>query len=197
MDKAGDGERPLRAVFDRWSRRKHQTRRAEATPPAAGAPPTPPPPTPPSPPSLPPALPDLATLTAASDYTVFLGADVPEAIRTQALRILWRSDPVLANRNGLNDYDDDYTAIGTIAAAVRTAFDAVRGYGAAGADAGQAAETAMAAQADAPSPHIAEPAATTPPVTTPDVTTPDVTTPAAVDRSCATGEQELVPRGNN
>lgn len=192
MDKAGDGERPLRAVFDRWSRRKHQTRRAEATPPAAAAPAAPP-----SPPSLPPVLPDLATLTAASDYTVFLGADVPEAIRTQALRILWRSDPVLANRNGLNDYDDDYTAIGTIAAAVRTAFDAVRGYGAAGADAGQAAETAMAAQADAPSPHIAEPAATTPPVTTPDVTTPPVTTPAAVDRSCATGEQELVPRGNN
>lgn len=182
MDKAGDGERPLRAVFDRWSRRKHRTRRAEATPPAAAAPATPP-----SPPSLPPALPDLATLTAASDYTVFLGADVPEAIRTQALRILWRSDPVLANRNGLNDYDDDYTAIGTIAAAVRTAFDAVCGYGAAGADAGQAAETAMAAQADAPSPHIAEPAATT----------PAATKPAAADRSCATGEQELAPRGNN
>ena len=114
---------------------------------------------------------------------------------------------MLANRNGLNDYDDDYTAIGPMAAAVRTAFDAVRGYGAAGADGGQAAETAMAAQADARSPHIAEPAATTPAattpavitpdVTTPPVTTPDVTTPAAVDRSCATGEQELVPRGNN
>jgi hypothetical protein len=37
---------------------------------------------------------------------------VPEELRRLALRKLWRSDPVLANVDGLNDYDLDYTKLG-------------------------------------------------------------------------------------
>jgi len=56
-------------------------------------------------------LPDIDTLDKDSDYTVFLRDGVPEALRQRALRKLWLSDPVLANLDGLNDYDDDFAAI--------------------------------------------------------------------------------------
>ena len=75
-----------------------------------------------------PALPDLATLTAESDYTVFLAPGVAEETQRQALRILWRSDPVLANLSGLNDYDGDYRAIGTVQQVVETVYKAGAGY---------------------------------------------------------------------
>lgn len=81
-----------------------------------------------TPPEGAPELPDLATLTADSDYTVFLAAGVAEETRREALRILWRSDPVLANLSGLNDYDDDYRAIGTVQQVVETVYKAGAGY---------------------------------------------------------------------
>lgn len=56
-------------------------------------------------------LPSIDGLTAQSDYTVFLQKNVPETLRKAALRKLWGSDPVLANLDGLNDYDDDYTVV--------------------------------------------------------------------------------------
>ena len=56
-------------------------------------------------------LPDIETLDKDSDYTGFMRAGVPEALRQRALRKLWLSDPVLANLDGLNDYDDDFGAI--------------------------------------------------------------------------------------
>ena len=56
-------------------------------------------------------LPPIEELTAGSDYTVFLKKNVPEMLRRRALRKLWVSDPVLANLDGLNDYDDDYTIV--------------------------------------------------------------------------------------
>ncbi|MDG4601348.1 MAG: DUF3306 domain-containing protein [Defluviicoccus sp.] len=80
------------------------------------------------PPEAAPELPDLATLTADSDYTVFLAAGVAEETRREALRILWRSDPVLANLSGLNDYDGDYRAIGTVLEVVETVYKAGAGY---------------------------------------------------------------------
>lgn len=81
-----------------------------------------------TPPEAAPELPDLATLTAESDYTVFLAEGVAEETQRQALRILWRSDPVLANVSGLNDYDDDYRAIGTVQQVVETVYRAGAGY---------------------------------------------------------------------
>jgi hypothetical protein len=53
-------------------------------------------------------LPDIDTLDKESDFTVFMQAGVPEELKNLALRALWRSDPVLANLDGLNDYDEDF-----------------------------------------------------------------------------------------
>lgn len=53
-------------------------------------------------------LPDPDTLTKGDDFTAFMAKAVPEHIRKRALRKLWRSNPVLACVDGLNDYDDDY-----------------------------------------------------------------------------------------
>jgi len=53
---------------------------------------------------------DIDSLTKESDFTVFMEKGVPTAVRRQALRKLWTSDPVLANLDGLNDYEDmDFT----------------------------------------------------------------------------------------
>ncbi|MBT7487815.1 MAG: DUF3306 domain-containing protein [Rhodospirillales bacterium] len=60
---------------------------------------------------LPEDLPDIETLEKDSDYTPFLAEGVPEALKKLALRKLWASDPVLANLDGLNDYDEDFTII--------------------------------------------------------------------------------------
>ncbi|HEY9037479.1 MAG TPA: DUF3306 domain-containing protein [Roseovarius sp.] len=53
-------------------------------------------------------LPDPETLTRGDDFAAFMSKAVPEHLRKRALRKLWRSNPVLACVDGLNDYDDDY-----------------------------------------------------------------------------------------
>jgi len=52
---------------------------------------------------------DFDNLDYASDYARFMEKSVPEAIRRRALRMLWGSNPILANIDGLNDYDEDFT----------------------------------------------------------------------------------------
>jgi len=124
---AGSGEGPLR----RWSRLKTAARAKQAdteladAPAESGA----------ASPGLEPAdvaageqnvapedLPDIETLDKDSDFTPFLGAGVPDELRRLALRKLWTSDPVLANLDGLNDYDEDFSALGMIASTVSTLF---------------------------------------------------------------------------
>ena len=75
-----------------------------------------------------PVLPPIEELTAESDYTVFLAEKVPEALRRVALRKLWRSDPVFANRDGLNDYDEDYHAVDTAITRAQTTYQTGRGH---------------------------------------------------------------------
>ncbi|MCH7634985.1 MAG: DUF3306 domain-containing protein [Proteobacteria bacterium] len=53
-------------------------------------------------------LPDIETLDKDSDFTVFMKEGVPEELKKLALRKLWRSDPVFAVIDGLDDYDEDY-----------------------------------------------------------------------------------------
>jgi hypothetical protein len=45
-----------------------------------------------------------------------------------ALRKLWTSDPVLANLDGLNHYDDDYNVIDRAISLAQTDYDPVRGF---------------------------------------------------------------------
>ena len=74
-------------------------------------------------------LPPIDSLTKESDFTPFLADKVPEFIRRRALAVLWRSDPVLANLDGLNDYDLNYRLIDTlIDAAKDTAYRVGKGF---------------------------------------------------------------------
>jgi hypothetical protein len=59
-------------------------------------------------------LPPIESLSKDSDFTPFLADKVPEFIRRRALSVLWRSDPVLANLDGLNDYDENFRIIDTL-----------------------------------------------------------------------------------
>ncbi|HDZ75475.1 MAG TPA: DUF3306 domain-containing protein [Aurantimonas coralicida] len=51
---------------------------------------------------------DIDSLVQGDDFSLFLKRGVPELLRKQALRKLWRTNPVFANLDGLNDYDEDF-----------------------------------------------------------------------------------------
>jgi len=72
-------------------------------------------------------LPPIESLDGDSDYTGFLGENVPEELARKALRKLWTSNPVFANLDGLNDYDDDYSALGIVEMVVETAYKVGKG----------------------------------------------------------------------
>jgi len=72
-------------------------------------------------------LPNIETLDKDSDFTPFLNINVPDHLRRMALRKLWVSDPVLANLDGLNDYDEDYSSLGMIAEKVTSVFQPGKG----------------------------------------------------------------------
>jgi hypothetical protein len=126
-------EREDEGFLGRWSRRKAKARRTEAEEasereqadehlPAAAPPPA-------EPERIDPRdLPDIESLTAESDFTVFMRKGVPPELRQQALRKLWRSNPVLANLDGLLEYGEDYTHIGRGGMTVRTAYQVGRGF---------------------------------------------------------------------
>ncbi|MSO93183.1 MAG: DUF3306 domain-containing protein [Rhodospirillales bacterium] len=109
------GERPI----SRWSRLKREERavktkrggaalKEQETPDATQA-------------SLPPerapketatdggkALPSVESLTKDSDFTAFMKPGVPEDVSQAAMRKLWKSDPVFAEIDPLNDGFGDY-----------------------------------------------------------------------------------------
>ena len=53
-------------------------------------------------------LPAVSSLTNTSDYTVFMKDGVPEDVKIEALRKLWRSDPIFSQSDGLTDYGDEH-----------------------------------------------------------------------------------------
>jgi Protein of unknown function (DUF3306) len=119
-----------KSYLSRWSQRKLAARRGDVVdePPApAGEPAAVEPAEPVIEPEAP-VLPSVDELDFQSDYTAFLAKNVPEALRRAALRKLWTSDPVLANLDGLNDYDEDYQLVDTAITAAQTAYKAGRGY---------------------------------------------------------------------
>ena len=72
-------------------------------------------------------LPDIETLDKDSDFTPFLHIDVPDQLRRLALKKLWASNPVFADLDGLNDYDEDYSALGMIFETVSSVFQPGKG----------------------------------------------------------------------
>ncbi len=71
---------------------------------------------------------DFDSLNYASDYTQFLKKGVPEAVRRRALRMLWGSNPILANIDGLNDYDEDFTDAALAVKVLSTSYKPGTGY---------------------------------------------------------------------
>ncbi len=72
-------------------------------------------------------LPDPDTLKPGDDFAAFMQKQVPERLRRRALRRLWTSNPVLANLDGLLDYNDDFTDAATVLPDMRTAYEVGRG----------------------------------------------------------------------
>jgi hypothetical protein len=119
--------------LSRWSQRKLATRRGEAVDeapcdehePAAAAPMAD---ADAAAAEAPPDLPPIDELTCDSDYIAFLAKNVPESLRREALRKLWRSDPVFANLDGLNDYCEDFNATYEPITMAQTAYKVGKGY---------------------------------------------------------------------
>ena len=72
-------------------------------------------------------LPTPESVASGEDVAAFLRRTVPAALRNRALRALWRSNPVLANLDGLNDYDADYRGDGLGGGVLRTTYAVGKG----------------------------------------------------------------------
>jgi Protein of unknown function (DUF3306) len=124
--------------LQRWSRRKAEARSADETATAdpsvaaegrpAALEQTPEPAQGEPVPVAPEDLPDIESLDASSDFSVFMRPGVPEHLRTQALRKLWRSDPIFSKLDGLLEYGEDYTIPSWPKGAIRTAYQIGRGF---------------------------------------------------------------------
>ena len=73
-------------------------------------------------------LPKPESLGEGDDFAPFMNASVPEFLRRRALRVLWRSNPVLANLDGLNDYDDDFNSPELTQKVLATGYQVGRGF---------------------------------------------------------------------
>ena len=98
-------------------------------------------------------LPSPETLQAGDDFSGFLKKGVPDQIRRRALRLLWRSNPILANVDGLVDYGEDFTDAATVVENLQTVF--VVGHGARPIES-EEEDPAEVAGADAESPPEAD-----------------------------------------
>ena len=73
-------------------------------------------------------LPEPETLVGGEELQRFLKAQLPQRLKRRALRTLWRSNPVLACLDGLNDYEDDFTDAAVCKGAVNTLYEVGRGF---------------------------------------------------------------------
>ena len=69
-------------------------------------------------------LPDPEMLQKGDDFSAFMKAAVPAALRSRALRRLWLTDPVFANVDGLVEYGQDFTDAATVVPNLQTAYKA-------------------------------------------------------------------------
>jgi len=120
-------------LLSRWSRRKRKVAEEAVTPEVAEAPASvevPEPETEEDEAALLETLglPRPESLKEGDDFSAFMEAGVPEFLRKRALRVLWRSNPVLANLDGLNDYDEDFTSPEMTQKVLATAYKVGRGF---------------------------------------------------------------------
>ncbi|WP_114965109.1 DUF3306 domain-containing protein [Alkalilacustris brevis] len=72
-------------------------------------------------------LPDPDSLQMGDDFSVFMQSAVPERLRRRALRRLWRSNPVLANLDGLVDFGEDFSDAAMVVPDMKTTYQVGRG----------------------------------------------------------------------
>jgi len=73
-------------------------------------------------------LPDPKTLKLGDTVEKFMDGRVPERIRARALRAFWKTNPVLANIDGLDEYCDDYTDAAMVIENLQTIYEVGKGY---------------------------------------------------------------------
>lgn len=73
-------------------------------------------------------LPLPESLKLGDRVEAFMDASVPERIRARALRAFWRTNPVLANLDGLDDYCDDFTDAAMAVENIQTMYQVGKGY---------------------------------------------------------------------
>jgi len=114
-------------------------------------------------------LPEPEALESAEEVRAFLRSALPQRLKTRALRKLWRTNPVLANLDGLVDYDDDYTDAATVVENLQTVYRVGKGM-----------LSGLDDVADAPAPDAAE--------------EPDAVVAAALDDDpCAEPDRDAEP----
>ena len=118
------------SIASRWSERRRRVAESEAEAEAAATAAVPPPPDEAELRANAEAAEavDLSTIDARTDMSVFLKDGVSEILRKKALRQLWRSDPVFANIDRLNDYDENFADPARTVAVLQSAWQAGRGY---------------------------------------------------------------------
>ena len=72
-------------------------------------------------------LPHPEELSPGDDIKGFLNPVVPDRLRRLALRQLWRSNPVLANVDGLVEYGEDYTDAAMVVENLQTLYQVGKG----------------------------------------------------------------------
>jgi len=71
---------------------------------------------------------DIDVADYETDFTPFLKDGVPAALRRRAMRAMWRTNPILANVDGLNDYDEDFRIVEGAFETVKSTWEVGRGY---------------------------------------------------------------------
>lgn len=121
--------------LSRWSRLK---REAVEEAPEQAVPEAPPEAPPQTPPQTPPEVleanraaaeaVDPAAIDETTDMGLFEREGVPDWLKKRAFAALWRSNPVFANVDGLNDYDEDFADPSLVMTTFKSAWQAGRGY---------------------------------------------------------------------
>ena len=73
-------------------------------------------------------LPEPNTLKLGDTVEKFMDNRVPERIRARALRAFWKTNPLLANIDGLDEYCDDYTDAAMVVENLQTIYQVGKGY---------------------------------------------------------------------
>lgn len=71
---------------------------------------------------------DLEAIEYESDLSVFYKEGVPAFLKHAAMQKMWRTNPIFANVDGLNDYDQDFNVIDKVLKEFKSAWQVGRGY---------------------------------------------------------------------